>query len=139
MRDFRFLYGSASLGFGGRASVQPMNKPIPAGFFRFNPDEPENEASLARSVFVQLKHAQTSLRPYGRDSGAHYKGRADGQPKLFFHPRAHAQIQTGVQSEPRIQKPSERNIKFYPDGILFHVKQPLPNQVRRTVLLTTSH
>ena len=71
MRDFCFLYGSASLGFGGRAVVQPMNEPIPAGFFRFNPDEPENEANLARSVFVQLKHPQTSLRPYGRDSGAH--------------------------------------------------------------------
>ena len=35
-----------------------MNGAIPAGFFRFNPDEPENEANLARSVFVQLKHAQ---------------------------------------------------------------------------------
>ena len=62
MRDYCFLYGSASLGFGGRASVQPMNEPIPAGFFRFNPDEPENEANLARSVFVQLKHAVIQAR-----------------------------------------------------------------------------
>ena len=33
-----------------------------AGFYRFNPDEPENEANLARSVFVQLKHAVIQAR-----------------------------------------------------------------------------
>ena len=32
-----------------------------AGFYRFNPDGPENEANLARSVFVQLKHAQNKF------------------------------------------------------------------------------
>ena len=120
----------------------PVRVPWPYGItVQLVPESKFDSAShvLARSLFVQPKHAQTSLRPYGRDSGAHYKGRADGQPKLFFHPRAHIQIQTDVQTEPRTQKPSERNIKFYPAGILFHVKQPLPNQVRRTVLLTTNY
>ena len=49
-----------------------------AGIYRFNPDEPEHDVNPARSVFVQLKHAQTmsdaptqSCWPCGRDSGAH--------------------------------------------------------------------
>ena len=33
----------------GRAVLQSVNGAIPAGFFRFKPDEPENEANLARS------------------------------------------------------------------------------------------
>ena len=41
---------------------------------------------------MQSKHAQTSLRPYGRDSGAHWTGRADGQAKPFPHLRAHKRI-----------------------------------------------
>ena len=45
----------------GRAVLQSVNGAIPAGFFRFKPDEPENEANLARSVFVQLKHAQNKF------------------------------------------------------------------------------
>ena len=53
-----FLYGSAPLGFGGRAVVQPENGAIFADFFKFRPDEPERGDNLARSVFVQLKHAQ---------------------------------------------------------------------------------
>ena len=58
MRDFRFLSGSALLGFGERAVVQPENGAIFAGLYRFNPDEPEHGDSLARSMFVQPKHAQ---------------------------------------------------------------------------------
>ena len=56
-----FLYGSAppaTLGFGGRAVVQPGNGAILAGCCRFKPDEPERGANLARSLFVQLKHTQ---------------------------------------------------------------------------------
>ena len=56
--DFCFLYGSASLGFDRRAVVQSGNGAIFADFFKFRPDEPERGANLARSVFVQLKHAQ---------------------------------------------------------------------------------
>ena len=41
---------------------------------------------------MQSKHAQTSLRPYGRDSGAHWTSRADGQAKPFPHLRAHKRI-----------------------------------------------
>ena len=59
---FVFLDGSASLGWKGRAAVQSVNGAIPAHLYRFNPDEPERGDNLARSVFVQLKHAQTSLR-----------------------------------------------------------------------------
>ena len=60
--------------------------------------------------------------------------RAVGNPKLFLCPRAHFQIQIRVQTEPCNQKPSERNIMFYPDGFLFHVEQgktvsPIPNSL----------
>ncbi len=33
-----------------------------AGIYRFNPDEPEHDVNLARSVFVQLKHAVIQAR-----------------------------------------------------------------------------
>jgi len=55
---FGFLYGNASLGWKGRAVVQPGNGAVFAGCCRFKPDEPERGANLARSLFVQLKHAQ---------------------------------------------------------------------------------
>ncbi len=42
----------------GRTVVQPGNGAIFAGFCKFKPDEPERGANLARSVAVQLKHAQ---------------------------------------------------------------------------------
>ena len=48
---FVFLYGSASpasQGWKGRADVQPGNGAIPAGLFRFRPDEPERGDNLAR-------------------------------------------------------------------------------------------
>ena len=45
----------------GRAGLQSVNGAIPAGFDRFKPDEPENEANLARSVFVELKYARSKL------------------------------------------------------------------------------
>ena len=44
---FDFLYGSASLGWKGRAAVQLVNQPIPARFDRFKPDEPEHGANPA--------------------------------------------------------------------------------------------
>ena len=50
----RFLDGSASLGFRGRAVVQPENGAIFADFFKVGPDEPERGANLARTVFVQF-------------------------------------------------------------------------------------
>ena len=53
-----FLYGSASLGFKGRAVVQPGDGAIFAGPYRFRHDEPEHGVLLARSVFGKLKHAQ---------------------------------------------------------------------------------
>ena len=61
MRDLRFLYGSASLGWKGRAVVQPENGAIFADFFKFKPDEPVRGDNLARSVVVQLKHAQNKF------------------------------------------------------------------------------
>ena len=45
----------------GRADGKPRNPPIPAGCFRFGTDEPEGGENPARSVFVQLKHAQNKF------------------------------------------------------------------------------
>ena len=50
LRDLRFLYGSASLGWKGRAVLKLKQGAIFAGLFRFRPDEPEREANLARSL-----------------------------------------------------------------------------------------
>ena len=47
-----------SAGFGRRAVVQPGNGAIFAGCCRFRDDESEHGDNLARSVFVQPKHAQ---------------------------------------------------------------------------------
>ena len=49
--------------------------------------------------------------------------RAFGSRKLFLYLRAHLQIQTRMQLEPYEQKPSGLNLKFRPDGFMFHVKQ----------------
>ena len=49
VRDLRFLYGSASLGFGGRAVLKLKQGAIFAGLFRFRPDEPVRGDNLARS------------------------------------------------------------------------------------------
>ena len=46
----------------GRAAVQSVNGAIPAHLYRFNPDEPENKDYLARSLFVQSKHARDKSR-----------------------------------------------------------------------------
>ena len=87
---------------------------------------------LARSLLVQLKHAQTSLRPHGGDSGAHWaQGRAPLNQNLFPHSRAHAQIQTDMQTELYDQKPSGLNIKFFSDGIF------VSRETGRTAPLTT--
>ena len=59
---FGFLSGGATLGFGRRAVVQPGNGAIFAGFFKFKPDEPVRGDNLARSLFVQPKHAQDKSR-----------------------------------------------------------------------------
>ncbi|MBQ5355701.1 MAG: hypothetical protein IIU08_07515, partial [Clostridia bacterium] len=64
MRDFWLFYGSAppaAQGFGGRAVVRPGNGAIFAGFFKFKPDEPVRGDNLARSLFVQPKHAQNKF------------------------------------------------------------------------------
>ena len=45
-----------------RAVLKSVNGAIPAGFFRFKPDEPGHGANRARSVFVQLKHAVIQSR-----------------------------------------------------------------------------
>ncbi len=47
---FGLFIWSASLGWKGRAVVQPGKGEIFAGLYRFSPDEPENEANLARSA-----------------------------------------------------------------------------------------
>ena len=67
---FQFVFYGKGVGVG-RADLQPVNRAIPAGRNRFKLDEPEHGVNPARSVFVQLKHAQTSLRPCGGNSGAH--------------------------------------------------------------------
>ena len=56
-----FLNGNASLGWKGRAGVQLENGAIFADLYRFNPDEPEHGGNLARSLFVQSKHARSKL------------------------------------------------------------------------------
>ncbi|MBQ5355159.1 MAG: hypothetical protein IIU08_04750, partial [Clostridia bacterium] len=66
VRDFRFLYGSASLGWKGRAS--PYRKPV-------------------------------------------------------LHPRAHAQIQIHVQTEPEKTKTVRAELPSSSPAVLFHVKQ----------------
>ena len=58
----------------GRAALKLKQGEIPACFFRFKPDEPENEANPARSVFVQLKHARDKPVGSAGISGAHWKG-----------------------------------------------------------------
>jgi len=61
VRDFRFFVWERSArcaGIGGRAAVQPGNGAILAGLYRFKPDEPEHNVNLARSLFMQLKHAR---------------------------------------------------------------------------------
>ncbi len=58
---------------------------ILAHLYGFNPDEPEHGANPARSVFVQLKHAQTSLRPNGGDSVAHWKRDNAWRVGMMFH------------------------------------------------------
>ena len=51
-------------GFGWKRSrrrtrkVKPVNPPIPAGSYRFRPDEPEHDANPARSLPGKPKHAQ---------------------------------------------------------------------------------
>ncbi len=44
---FLFIYGSASLGWKGRAFLKPVNGAIPAGRISFKPDEPEHGANRA--------------------------------------------------------------------------------------------
>ena len=51
----------------GRAALKLKQGEIPACFFRFKPDEPENEANPARSVFMRLKHARD--KPVGSAGG----------------------------------------------------------------------
>ena len=57
-----FCMGALRWDSGGRAVLQPVNGAILAHCCRFRNDEPKHEVNLARSLFVQLKHAQTSLR-----------------------------------------------------------------------------
>jgi len=45
----------------GRAVLKPTDWAIPARLNRFRNDEPKHEANLARSVFVELKHARSKL------------------------------------------------------------------------------
>ena len=45
----------------GRAVLQSVNGAIPAGWDRFEPDEPEHGVFLARSLFGWLKHAQNKF------------------------------------------------------------------------------
>ena len=69
------------------------------------PDEPERgDNPRAVSVRAAETCAEQVLRPRGSVSGAHYTGRADGMLILSLRPRAHPQIQTYVQAEPRDQK-----------------------------------
>ena len=57
-----FSGGFEGKGVGvGRAGLQSVNGAIPAGMDRFKPDEPENEANLARSSVVKPKHAQNKF------------------------------------------------------------------------------
>ena len=60
MRDFR-LYFLEKESAMGRAVLKLKHGAILAGCCRFNPDEPENEDNLARSLVVQSKHARSKL------------------------------------------------------------------------------
>ena len=90
--EFRFLSGSAppaALGFGRRAVVQPGNGGIFAGFCKFKPDEPEREDNLARSVIVQLKHAQDKSCGLAAEIQARIRRcRVFGIADLIVYPRA---------------------------------------------------
>ena len=89
VRDLSFLYGSASLGFGGRAVVQPGKGAIFAGWFRFKPDEPVREDNPARSLFVQFNPcAEQVLRPPAEIQARIRRCRVFGIPDLFVYPRA---------------------------------------------------
>ena len=64
--------------------------------------------SIARTVFVQPKHAKKSLRdvfrPRGSDQNAHIHGRAFVQLKNRLRLRAHTKIQTHMPPEPYDRK-----------------------------------
>ena len=61
VRDLRFLDGSASLGWKGRAVMKLKQGAIPALPNRFRHDEPEHGANLARSSACSLTHAQNKF------------------------------------------------------------------------------
>ena len=61
VRDFWRLYGSASLGFGGRAVVQPGNGMILAGFDRFRHNELNMAFSSRGLCSCSLTHARSKL------------------------------------------------------------------------------
>ena len=72
VRDFRFIYLERFAGIRGtRGLVSKTGSLSSRAFTDSTRTSLGGGDNLARSVFVQLKHAQTSLRPYGRDSGAH--------------------------------------------------------------------
>jgi hypothetical protein len=112
--------------------LKPEHGAIPARSFLFNPDEPENEANLARSVFVQLKHA----RDKSRGLAAVIQARIGHRTRVWEAENKTASSRTFTDSnqhkiESNNQKPSERNTKSCPDGFLFHVKR----SVKKTVCL----
>ena len=58
MRDLWFFVWERFAGMEGTRGVRPVNGAIFARSDRFRHDEPEHGVLLARSVFVQLEHAQ---------------------------------------------------------------------------------
>ena len=101
------LRGTAARGtISGRRP--PVRVPWPYGInLQLVPESKIDCAShvLARSLFVQLKHAQNKFcglrRRFSRALGT---GRANGMLKLFLCPRAHTQIQNCVRTERRDRK-----------------------------------
>ena len=68
---FCFLYGSASLEFGGRAGVQPGNGAVFAHLDRFRHGERNMEVSSRGLSSCSRNMHGTSPVASGRNSGAH--------------------------------------------------------------------
>ncbi len=106
---FQILCPCAGRAAGGTSQAEvPPAGPWPYGINLQLVSESKFESAShgPRAVFVRAAETcADKSAAFGRDSGAHWaQGRADGILKLFFCPRAHAQIQTDVQTEPSDQK-----------------------------------
>ena len=90
----------------------------------------DRESQTARDLCsCSLNGARSTAEPhssaFGGISGAHYMGRTGVNRKPPLGPRAHPQIQTLMQTGSCDRKPSGLNLKFRPDGLMFHVKHSI--------------